>query len=389
MERFLTKCVHSGTLRSEMKTINTPIYQSSTFILTSEDYEKISEGRVRDINIYSRYGNPSRRSIEEKIAALTGAEDAISFSSGMGAISTTLLSFLKPKDKILTTIDLYGGTYSFIKNLLSKFNIEFVLVNPENTDEIIKNMEGVNVILFESLSNPILKMVDIEEIAKNKREGQLLIIDNTFLTPYNFNPLNYGVDIEIHSASKYLNGHSDLIGGFISGSEELMEKIWPNMLILGTSMEPITAFLLERGMKTLGIRMEKHNKNAEKIAKLLQNHEEIETVFYPALSNYSQKELRNKYLKVGTGGVVTFMVKGGDKRGVDFMHSLKIIKEAASLGGVESLISMPFNTSQRSLTEEERTKIGILPGTVRLSCGIEDEADLIEDINQALLRTSK
>ena len=389
MERFLTKCVHSGTLRSEMKTINTPIYQSSTFILTSEDYEKIAEGRVRDINIYSRYGNPSRRSIEEKIAALTGAEDAISFSSGMGAISTTLLTFLKPKDKILTTIDLYGGTYSFIKNLLSKFNIEFVLVNPENTDEIIKNMEGVNVILFESLSNPLLKMVDIEEIAKNKREGQLLIIDNTFLTPYNFNPLNYGVDIEIHSASKYLNGHSDLIGGFISGSEELMEKIWPNMLILGASMEPITAFLLERGMKTLGIRMEKHNKNAEKIAKFLQNHEEIETVFYPALSNYSQKELRNKYLKVGTGGVVAFVVKEGDKRGVDFMHSLNIIKEAASLGGVESLISMPFNTSQRSLTPDERIEIGILPGTVRLSCGIEDEADLIEDINQALLRTSK
>lgn len=389
MERFLTKCVHAGTLRSEMKTINTPIYQSSTFLLSSEDYEKIAEGRVRDINIYSRYGNPSRRSIEEKIAALTGAEDAISFSSGMGAISTTLFTFLKPKDKILTTIDLYGGTYSFIKNLLSKFNIDFVLVNPENTDEIIKNMEGVNVILFESLSNPLLKMVDIEEIAKNKREGQLLIIDNTFLTPYNFNPLNYGADIEIHSASKYLNGHSDLIGGFVCGRKETIEKIWPNMIEIGASMEPIAAFMLERGMKTLGIRMEKHNKNAQNVAKFLQNHEQIEMVFHPTLPDYYQKELRNKYLKVGTGGVITFVVRGGDERGVKFMHFLKIIKEAASLGGVESLISMPFNTSQRSLTPDERIEIGILPGTLRLSCGIEDEYDLIEDINQALLKTSK
>ncbi|MBA7671310.1 L-methionine gamma-lyase [subsurface metagenome] len=168
-----------------------------------------------------------------------------------------------------------------------------------------------------------------------------------------------------------------------------MEKIWPNMLILGASMEPITAFLLERGMKTLGIRMEKHNRNVQNVAKFLKDHEEIEMVFHPTLPDYSQKELLNKYLKVGAGGVVTFVVKGGDKRGVNFMHSLKIIKEAASLGGVESLISMPFNTSQRSLTPDERIEIGILPGTLRLSCGIEDEYDLIEDINQALLKTSK
>lgn len=389
MERFLTKCVHSGTIRTDKGTINTPIYQSSTFILTSEDYEKIAEGRVKDINIYTRYGNPSRRSIEEKIAALTGAEDAISFSSGMGAISTTLLTFLRPGDKILTTIDLYGGTYSLMQSLLKEFDIESVLVNPENTEEILNNIDGAKIIFFESLSNPFLKMVDIEEIAKNKIKEQLLIIDNTFLTPYNFNPLKYGADIEIHSASKYLNGHSDLIGGFISGSEELMEKIWPNMLILGASMEPITAFLLERGMKTLGIRMEKHNRNVQNVAKFLKDHEQIEMVFHPTLPDYSQKELLNKYLKVGAGGVVTFVVKGGDKRGVNFMHSLKIIKEAASLGGVESLVSMPFNTSQRSLTPDERIEIGILPGTLRLSCGIEDEYDLIEDINQALLKTSK
>jgi len=388
MEKFLTKCVHSGTFHSDIRAVSTPIYQSSTFLLGSKDYEKIAKGRARDINIYSRYSNPTRKSVEEKIIALTGAEDAIGFSSGMGAISTTLLTFLNPKDRILTTIDLYGGTYSFIKNLLSRFNIDYVLVNPENTEEIIKNMEGSKVILFESLSNPLLKMVDIEEIAENKKEGQLLIIDNTFLTPYNFNPLYYGADVEIHSASKYLNGHSDLIGGFVCGSKELIEKIWPNMIEIGASMEPIEAFLLGRGMKTLGLRMEKHNQNSKKVAEFLYEHKEIEEVFHPALEGYHQKELRDKYLKLGTSGVVTFVVKGGIERGVRFMHSLRIIKEAASLGGVESLISMPFYTSQRSLNVEEREKIGILPGTVRLSCGIEDEDDILEDINQALIKTS-
>ena len=388
MKKFLTKCVHSGTFHSDIRTVSTPIYQSSAFLLNSEDYEKIAKGRVRDINIYSRYSNPTRRSVEEKIIALTGAEDAISFSSGMGAISTTLLTFLNPKDRILTTIDLYGGTYSFIKNLLSRFNIDYVLVDPENTDEIIKNMEGSKVILFESLSNPLLKMVDIEEIAENKKEGQLLIIDNTFLTPYNFNPLSYRADIEIHSASKYLNGHSDLIGGFVCGSKELIEKIWPNMIEIGASMEPIEAFLLGRGMKTLGLRIEKHNQNSKKVAEFLSKHKEIDRVFHPALADYHQKELKDKYLRFGTGGVVTFVVKGGVERGVRFMHSLRIIKEAASLGGVESLISMPFYTSQRSLNLEEREKIGILPGTVRLSCGIEDEDDILEDINQALSKTS-
>jgi len=388
MERFLTTCVHSGTLRTDKRSIITPIYQSSAFILTSEDYEKIAEDRLRDVNIYTRYGNPTRRSIEEKIATLEKTEDAISFSSGMGAIATTLLTFLRPGKKILTTIDLYGGTYSLIRNLLSEFGIESILVDPENIEEILSSIDGVKIIFFESLSNPFLKTVDIEKIAKNKKKDQLLIIDNTFLTPYNLNPLIYGADIVIHSATKYLNGHNDLTGGLVCGSKELIEKIWPNMLIIGASMEPIVAFLLERGMKTLGIRMEKHNVNGIRIAEFLKSHEQVETVFYPTLPNYSQIKLRDKYLKVGAGGVITFVVKGGDERGLDFMHSLGIIKEAASLGGVESLISMPFNTSQLSLTEEERVKIGILPGTVRLSCGIEDEADLIDDINQALERTS-
>jgi len=388
MDRFLTKCVHKGTHRSNERAINTPIYQSSTFLLKEEDYKKLIQGRGREINIYSRYGNPTRRSVEEKIASLENTEDALSFSSGMGAIASTLITFLKPGDEILTTLDIYGGTWTFVAGFLSKFGIKAEYVDPVKTDKIIKKMDGEKILFFESLSNPLLKLIDIEEVSKNKKRGQLLVIDNTFLTPFNFNPVGYGADLVIHSASKYLNGHSDLIGGLVCGKKSLIDKIWSTMILLGSSMEPIPAYLLERGMKSLGVRMERHNKNAEKVALFLRNHKEVKKVIHPNLASYTQKALKKKYLKVGSGGMITFVVSGGDRRGLKFMHNLKVVKEASSLGGVESLISMPFNTSHYSVKKEKRIAMGILPGTLRFSVGIEDPEDIIEDINQALMKTA-
>ncbi len=388
MDRFLTKCVHNGIHRSRERAINTPIYQSSTFLLKEEDYKKLIQGKGREINIYSRYGNPTRRSVEEKIASLENTDDALSFSSGMGAIASTLITFLKPGDKILTTIDIYGGTWTFIADFLPRFGIKAEYVNPVKTDKIIKEMKGKKVLFFESLSNPLLKLIDIDKISKNKKKGQLLIIDNTFLTPFNFNPVEYGADLVIHSASKYLNGHSDLIGGLVCGNKNLIDRIWSTMILLGSSMEPIPAYLLERGMKTLGVRMERHNRNAEKVALFLEDHKEVKKVIHPSLESYTQKELKEKYLKVGCGGMITFVVRGGDRRGLKFMHCLKVVKEASSLGGVESLISMPFNTSHYIVKKEKRIAMGILPGTLRLSVGIEDPEDIIEDINQALIKTA-
>lgn len=384
MKNFETKCVHSGKIKTPFRSINTPIFQTSTFILNDKDYEKIKEKRTREINIYTRYGNPTRSSVETKIADLEDAEDAISFSSGMGAISSTLFTFLEPGETILTTIDLYGGTYSFIKEHLKKWGIEYITVPPENTGEITRNTKKSRILYFESLSNPLLKMVDIEKIAESKTEEQILIIDNTFLTPYNFNPLNHGADIVVHSATKYLNGHSDLTGGFCCGKKEMMDRVWNEMLNLGASMEPISAFLLNRGMKTLSVRMERHNSNAKEIAEFLEDHNEIKKVFSPYIETYPQKDLREKYLHRGAGGMVSFVLKGGNERGVKFMHSLEVIKEATSLGGVESLVSMPFNTSQRNMSKKEKSKIGIKSGTVRLSVGIEDAGDLIRDIDKAL-----
>lgn len=388
MNKFDTRCVHSGGIDSKEEYINTPVYQTSTFQLDSDDYEKIKEGRTRDINIYTRYGNPTVKSVEKKIALLEGGEDAIAFSSGMGAISAAVTTFLKPGDKILTTSDLYGGTYSFFREQLSEWGVESVLVDPKDTDKIIENLKDVKIVFFESLSNPLLKMFDIERVHDNMKEEQILMVDNTFLTPFNFKPLNHGADIVIHSASKYLNGHSDLIGGFVAGENEMMEKVWHTMLSLGSCMSPMSAYLLERGMKTLGVRMRQHNRNAEMVAEFLKDKEDVEKVIYPGLDNYEQVAVRNRYMKGGYGGVVTLVLRGDDERGVRFMHELELINEASSLGGVESLISMPYNTSHSRLTVEERKEMGIMPGTLRLSCGIEDGEDIIKDVERALSRIS-
>lgn len=384
MKGFSTRCVHKGTLHTEIKSVNTPIFQTSNFLLSDEEYKKIIEGKSNKINLYTRYSNPSRNAVEEKIKNLEYADDAITFSSGMAAISTTLLTFLKFGDKILTTYDIYGGTTYFLNKILKNLNVKIEYKDPFDTEGIIDGIKDAKVILFESLSNPLLKILDIEEIARNKRENQIFIIDNTFLTPYNLNPLKMGVDVVIHSASKYLNGHSDLIAGIVCGKREFVEKIRDNMIIIGGSMEPIAAFLLERGLKTLGIRIEKHNKNGYEIARFLEGKKGIKKVIYPGLESYTKYQLAKKILKNGFGGMITFVIDGGDDKGVKFMHNLRIIKEATSLGGVESLISMPFNTSHAGLTDNEKMKMGIEKGTIRLSVGIEDVEDLKEDIENGL-----
>ena len=380
----LTGCIHAGTHRNLEKAVNTPIYQSSTFRISEKDYSIFVEGNPREINIYTRYGNPTVRAVEEKLALLEDAEDAVAFSSGMAAISTTLLTFLKPGDTLLTTLDLYGGTTSFIRNILNSVGVKVLYAEPTDTEKILEQMPVAKALFFESLSNPLLKMVDLESVSRKKKEHQILIVDNTFLTPINFNPIDYGADLVIHSASKYLNGHSDLIAGFVAGRKELVQRVWEKMILLGGSMEPISAYLLERGMKTLGVRVDRHNENAKIVAEFLKSHKKVERVIYPGLPDYPQKDLADRYLTRGGGGMVTFIIEGGDEAGLKFMKRLNIVVEATSLGGVESLVSMPFNTSHAKYSETERRELGILPGTIRLSVGIEDVEDLIDDIKNAL-----
>lgn len=384
--KFATKAIHTGELNIEgIRPVINPIFQTTNYIMDDEDYEKLLQGKSRDAWIYTRLNNPTRRAVEEKLAALEDGEDAVLFSSGIGAIAATLLSFLSPSDHVVSSKHLYGGSFKLLMELKEKFNIDVSFANPMEPEGIIdSSTPKTKVFFFESLSNPLLRPFLIEGVVDFARKrGIKIIVDNTFLSPYNYNPLKKGADIVVHSITKYIGGHSDLIAGVAIGNKEDIEKIWHTMITLGASPDPMQCFLIERSIKTLAVRMERHNKNAQRIAKFLSRHSKVEWVIHPSLENYYEYEYAKKNFK-GGGGMVTFKIKGNDQDGIRFMRNLQIIKEATSLGGVESLVSMPFNTSHTSFSKEDRLLVGIEEGTIRLSVGIEDAEDLINDLDSAL-----
>ncbi|NQY05584.1 MAG: aminotransferase class I/II-fold pyridoxal phosphate-dependent enzyme [Flavobacteriaceae bacterium] len=382
-----TKSIHAGQY-DDPKTgaLGTPIYQCSTFYLNKNTYGAIEEGRGRDELIYTRYGNPSQWSVQEKIAALENAESSIVFSSGMSAISSTLLAILDKGSHVVSSRDIYGGTYNFLYEDLDKYGMSVSFVSPTDIHEIENSIqENTKVLYFESLTNPLLKLVPIQElVALGKKYNLRVIIDNTFLTPYNLKALDLGVDLVINSATKYLNGHSDLIAGTVAGSRKLIDRIWPQMLKNGGSLDPHACFLLERSLKTFALRLRTHNHNAMKLATYLENHPRIKRVYYPGLASHDQYELANEQLKGRNSGMVSFEIDGGDEKAHELLDHLQLPKEATSLGGVESLISLPYNTSQASLTKKQQKAIGINDGLIRLSVGVEDIEDLIQDFDHAI-----
>lgn len=380
-----TKSVHAGQYDDPITgAIGTPIYQNSTFFLNHDIYEAIEEGTTRDKLIYSRYGNPSQWAVQHKLSVLENAESSIVFSSGMAAISTTILALVEKGCHIITSRDLYGGSYNLIYEDLQRFGITTTFVDMTNV-EAIKNAvtDQTKLLYFEALSNPLLKIAPITELVKIAKEnGCRLVIDNTFLTPYNLKVLDLGVDVVVNSATKYLGGHSDLIAGTISGSRKLIDQIWPQMLKNGGSLDSHVCFLLERSLKTLALRMKTHNQNSLELAKFLESRTEIERVYHPGLTSHPQYNLCKQFLK-GTSGMVSFEMKGGNIKAHELLALLKIPKEATSLGGVESLVSLPYNTSQASLTIKQQKSIHINQGLVRFSVGIEDIEDIINDFKQA------
>ena len=387
-----TKSVHAGQY-DDPKTgaLGTPIFQCSTFYLTEASYEAIEEGRGRDEMIYSRYGNPSQWSVQEKLSSLENAESSIVFSSGMAAISSTLLAMLDKGSHVVSSRDIYGGTYNFLYEDLDKFGMSVTFTSPTDLKEIEAAIqENTKVLYFEALTNPLLKITPVKElVALGKKYNLRVVIDNTFLTPYNVKMLDLGVDVVVNSATKYLNGHSDLIGGTVSGSRKLVDRIWPQLLKNGGSMDPHACFLLERSLKTFALRMRTHNSNGLTLATYLENHPKIKRVYYPGLTSHSQHELAKKQLQGKNSGMISFEIEGGDVNAHALLSYLKLPKEATSLGGVESLISLPYNTSQASLTKDQQKAIGINDGLIRLSTGIEDIEDLISDFEQAIHKTFK
>ena len=379
-----TRAVHSGTSPSE-NSLNTPIYQSSTFFLDDNAYKMWKEGKPR-APVYSRYNNPSLRSAEKKIAHLENADDALVFSSGMAAISTTLLTFLGSGSRLVTTRNLYGGTVILLDQDLLRFgiDIEFVDMKDLSSVEAALKDKKTDVLYCETVSNPLLEVSDLSELSKlAKKYDALSIVDSTFASPMACQPLNHGFDIVLHSVTKVLNGHSDLLGGVIASRQELIDQVWYKMRNFGGAMDPHQASLLERGLKTLDVRYKKSTETAGNLATWLSKHPKIEKVIYPGLDSHNDYELSKKILS-SSSTMVCFVVKGGDSEGHKFMQNLKIATQAVSLGGVESLISMPCTTTHVSWKVEERIAVGINPGFVRFSTGIEDSEDLIADFEQAL-----
>ena len=372
-----TKCVHVGTVHDKLTNgANTPVYTS-----TSNGFDNDSGGLY-----YPRYLNmPNHKAVAEKICELEeGGQEAVVVSSGMAAISSAMLALLKTGDHVLFSEDLYGGTDYFIKEELEKFGIDYTLASTddlENFENKIK--DNTKIIYFETPSNPLLKIVDIEEIVLIAKKYDIItIIDNTFASPINQNPLKFGVDVVVHSASKYLNGHSDLICGVIVTSEKFMKRIRPYVINTGGTLNAQDLYLLERSIKTLNLRMQKHNENAQKLSEYLEKHPLVKKVYYPGLKSHAGHEIAKAQMS-GFGGVLSVETSLNKEKTRIFLSKLKLFQEAGSLAGVESLISLPCETSHAKMSLETRCNIGITDSLMRISLGIEDIEDLIADIEQA------
>ncbi len=382
-----TKLIHAGEFVDTGATpsLTTPIYETSTFVFDSvADVIKYQEGKINGY-LYSRYENPTVVAVEQKLAAVDGAELSLAFASGMAAISTAMLTLLKSGDEIVCSAAIYGGTFHIIEDLLSKLGITNRFVSLDD----LANPASVigpktKIVWFESPINPTLRCVDVRAIAAACRKaGVISVVDNTFASPINQPVLAMGVDLSMQSCTKYLNGHSDVTGGVLSGSTALLAPMSKMRRLLGGVMDPQPAFALARGLKTMAIRVAQHNANALQVAQFLEGHPKIERVYHPGLTSHPDHAIARKQM-TGFGGMVTIDVKGGKDAAFRTFDTFKVIKRAASLGGVESICSLPILTSQYGLTDEELVKAGVSKGMIRISIGLEDVQDLIDDLDQAL-----
>ena len=383
-----TTAIHAGTLKNLYGTLAMPIYQTSTFIFDSAEQGGRRFALEEAGYIYTRLGNPTTTVLENKIAALEEGEAGIAMSSGMGAISSTLWTVLKAGDHVVTDKTLYGCTFALMNHGLTKFGVEVTFVDTSNLDEVKKAMkENTRVVYLETPANPNLKIVDLEGVCKvaHTNPNTLVIVDNTFATPYMQKPLKLGVDIVVHSATKYLNGHGDVIAGLVVTNKELADQIRFVGLkdMTGAVLGPQEAYYIIRGLKTFEIRMERHCKNARTIADFLNKHPKVEKVYYPGLESHPGYEIAKKQMK-DFGAMISFELKGGFEAGKTLLNNLKLCSLAVSLGDTETLIQHPASMTHSPYTKEEREAAGITDGLVRLSVGLENVEDIIADLEQGL-----
>ena len=382
---FSTTVIHRGERKPAAASLTTPIYETTTFVFESAAaLRRYNEGGSGSY-LYSRYENPTVVAAEEKLAALDGAEQALTFASGMAATSTLLLALLKSGDEVVCSAASYGGTYHLLEDFLPKFGISTRFVTLDELREPSRVLgKATQLLWFESPSNPHLRCADIESIALACRAGGVLsVIDNTFANPVNQRPLERGVDLAMQSASKYLNGHSDVTAGVVAGRRELMQPIEMARRKLGGVLDPQPAYALGRALKTLPVRMARHNANGLAVATALEGHPAIDRVFYPGLASHPDHALARRQMS-GFGGMVCIDVRGGEEAACRVYDRLQLVCRAASLGGTESLCSLPVLTSHWGYSDEALHASGVTKGMMRFSIGLEDPEDIIADIRQAL-----
>lgn len=372
-----TLCVHVGSYPDLNEGgINTPVYLSSAHLFPHPS------GELR----YPRYSNlPTQLGPAEKIAGLEHGERCLLFSSGMAAISTVFLALLSKKEHCVVQSDIYGGTRKFLSRELVRYGIDFSLVGSNDPDAFEREIRPNTKLLYiESPSNPLLRLVDIEKIAEIAEKHHIIsVIDSTFATPINQKPIDMGIDVVVHSGTKYLGGHSDIACGAVVANRSIMDRIGEAQKSIGGTLDPFSSFLLDRGLKTLPLRVARQNDNAFEIARRLEKSPKIQKVHYPGLKTHPDHDLARRQMR-GYGGIVTFTMNGALETARKFTKGLSLIKGAISLGGIESIVCFPFETSHAGMRKEERERMGIQDTTLRLSVGIEDQEDLVSDLDRAL-----
>jgi len=378
-----TEAVRGGTdLHKKNGPLATPIYQTSTFEVTDSDQQV----RATSTDMfYTRYGNPTHTVAEKAIAELEGVDAALLFASGMNAITTAMLSLLKSGDHVVAQRDIYGGATKFFSQWLPKFGIETTFVDTVEYDQHARAIQRNTKLLYmESPTNPTLRVVDLRQVTALARQHNLItFIDSTFATPINQRPADFGIDLIMHSGTKYFAGHSDLICGIVAGRQDLVQKIHETRTTLGGTMDPHAAWLLLRGIKTLAVRVQRHNENALRVARFLAQHARVRRVHYPFLEGHPQRALAMEMMH-GGGGVLSFEVDGTGEDARRLSEALHLFTLAPSLGGVDSLVTIPVLTSHGMISAEHRQKMGVTDQLIRLSVGIENADDLIADLEQAL-----
>lgn len=382
-----TTAIHAGIqLDPVTGALATPIYQTSTFT-----FPTIEEGARRfageaDGFIYSRLGNPTVAVLEQKIAALEKTEAGLAFASGMAAVSAVVMGLVKTGDHILCSKGLYGCTFGFLNMLQEKYNVSYSLCDMSTEEKLAEGIRpNTKVIYVETPINPTMELVDLSLVAKwAKKIGAYTVVDNTFLSPYLQRPIEQGCDVVIHSATKYIGGHGDVIAGVAAGPKAIMDEIrMTTQKDIGGILSPFDAYLLIRGLKTLAVRLDRHCENSQKVAEYLERHPRVGRVYYPGLPSFPQHELAKRQMD-NFGGLISFELKGGMVEAIQMMNKVELCKRAVSLGDVDSLIQHPASMTHSVVPKEEREKMGITDGLIRLSVGIEDVEDIIYDLEQAL-----